>query len=40
MWEVREGEADAAADIVARFAPDARKGPGLELLMVNQFAQV
>jgi quinol monooxygenase YgiN len=37
-WEVREGEAAAAADIVARFAPEARKEPGLELLMVNQCA--
>jgi quinol monooxygenase YgiN len=36
MWEVREGEADAAADIIARFAPEARKEPGLELLMVNR----
>jgi quinol monooxygenase YgiN len=38
MWEVREGEADAAADIIARFAPEARKEPGLELLMVNRCA--
>jgi quinol monooxygenase YgiN len=38
MWEVRDGEADAAADIIARFAPEARKEPGLELLMVNQCA--
>ena len=37
-WEVREGEADAAADIVARFIPEARKEPGLELLMVNRCA--
>jgi quinol monooxygenase YgiN len=36
MWEARDGEADAAADIIARFAPEARKEPGLELLMVNQ----
>ena len=38
MWEVRDGEAAAAADIIARFAPEARKEPGLELLMVNQCA--
>jgi quinol monooxygenase YgiN len=38
MWEAREGEADAAADIIARFAPEARKESGLELLMVNQCA--
>jgi quinol monooxygenase YgiN len=37
-WEVRDGEAEAAADIIARFAPEARKEPGLELLMVNQCA--
>jgi quinol monooxygenase YgiN len=38
MWETREGEADAAADIIARFAPEARQEPGLELLMVNRCA--
>jgi quinol monooxygenase YgiN len=38
IWEVREGEAEAAADIITRFAPEARKEPGLELLMVNQCA--
>jgi quinol monooxygenase YgiN len=37
-WQVRDGEAEAAADIIARFAPEARKEPGLELLMVNQCA--
>jgi quinol monooxygenase YgiN len=37
-WQVREGEAAAAADIIARFVPEARKEPGLELLMVNQCA--
>jgi quinol monooxygenase YgiN len=35
-WEVREGQADAAADIIARFAPEARKEPGVELLIVSQ----
>jgi quinol monooxygenase YgiN len=35
-WEVREGEEDAAAEIISRFAPEARKEPGLELLMVNR----
>jgi quinol monooxygenase YgiN len=35
-WEVRDGEAAAAADIIARFLPEARKEPGVELLMVNQ----
>ncbi len=35
-WTVREGQADAAAAIVARFAPEARKEEGLELLTVNR----
>ena len=35
-WEAREGEAEAAAEIVARFLPEARKEPGVELLMVNR----
>ena len=35
-WQAREGEAAAAAAIIARFAPEARKEPGLELLTVNQ----
>ncbi len=38
MWQVRDSEAEAAADIIARFAPEARKEPGLELLMVNRSA--
>ena len=35
-WKVREGQEEAAAAIVARFAPEARKEPGLELLRVNR----
>lgn len=35
-WEVRDGNADAAADIIARFLPEARKEPGVELLMINR----
>ncbi len=35
-WEVRDGEADAAADIITRFAPEARKEPGLVFLAVNR----
>jgi quinol monooxygenase YgiN len=35
-WEVRDGEVAAAAGIIARFVPEARKEPGLEFLMVNQ----
>jgi quinol monooxygenase YgiN len=37
-WEARDGQADAAAEIIARFAPEARKEPGLELLTVNRNA--
>jgi len=37
-WQVRDGEAAAAADIIARFTPEARKEQGLELLMVNRSA--
>jgi quinol monooxygenase YgiN len=36
VWEVREGKADAAADIIARFLPEARNEPGLELLTINR----
>jgi len=35
-WQVRDGEIEAAADIIARFAPLARTEPGLALLMVHQ----
>lgn len=35
-WEVSAGNEDTAADIITRFAPEARKEPGLELLMVNR----
>jgi quinol monooxygenase YgiN len=35
-WQVRAGETETAARIIARFVPEARKEPGLELLMVNQ----
>lgn len=35
-WQVRDGEVAAAADIIARFLPEARKEPGVELLTVNQ----
>ncbi len=35
-WETRDGEADAAAEIIARFAQRAREEPGLALLTVNR----
>jgi quinol monooxygenase YgiN len=37
-WQVREGQTEAAADIVARFAPLARAEPGLEHLSIGQCA--
>ncbi len=37
-WTARDGEIEAAAGIIAQFAPEARNEPGLELLMVNQNA--
>jgi quinol monooxygenase YgiN len=38
-WVVKEGEVDAALDIIARFAPLARTEPGLEVLTVQQSAE-
>jgi quinol monooxygenase YgiN len=35
-WQVREGQLDAAIAIIARFVPEARKEPGLELLTVQR----
>jgi quinol monooxygenase YgiN len=35
-WEVREDEIAAAREIIARFLPEARKEPGLEIVTVNQ----
>ena len=35
-WEVREDEIAAAMEIIARFLPEARKEPGLEIVTVNQ----
>ena len=35
-WEVRDGQVPAAAEIIGRFIPEARREPGLDLLMVNQ----
>jgi quinol monooxygenase YgiN len=37
-WEVREGAEAKAADIITRFTPEARKEPGVELLMVARNA--
>jgi quinol monooxygenase YgiN len=38
MWQVRDGEAHAAVDIIWRFAPVARQEPGLKVLAVNRNA--
>lgn len=35
-WKAREGEAEAAADIIARFLPETRNEPGVDLLMVSR----
>lgn len=36
LWEAREGEADAVAEILARFAPQARQEPGVKLFLVHR----
>ena len=36
LWEAREGEADAVADILARFAPQARRELGVRLFLVHR----
>ncbi len=36
LWEARDGEADAIADILARFAPQARREPGVKLFLVHR----
>ena len=36
MWEAREGEADTVANILARFAPQARQEPGVKLFLVHR----
>jgi quinol monooxygenase YgiN len=36
LWEARDGEADAVADILARFAPEARQEPGTQFFQVHR----
>ena len=36
LWQAREGEADAVADILARFAPHAQREPGVKLFLVHR----
>jgi quinol monooxygenase YgiN len=36
LWEARDGEADAVADILARFAPEARQEPGVQLFLIHR----
>ena len=36
MWEARDGEADAVAGILARFAPQAQQEPGVKLFLVHR----
>jgi quinol monooxygenase YgiN len=36
LWEARDGEADAIADILTRFAPQARQELGTQLFQVQR----
>ena len=36
VWEAADGQADAVADILARFAPQARQEPGVKLFIVHR----
>ena len=36
LWEARGGEADTVADILTRFAPQARQEPGVRLFLVHR----
>jgi quinol monooxygenase YgiN len=36
IWEARDGEADTVANILARFAPQAREEPGVKLFLVHR----
>jgi quinol monooxygenase YgiN len=36
LWEARDGEADNVADILARFARQARQEPGTNLFLVHR----
>lgn len=35
-WEARDGEADAVADVLSRFAPQAQREPGVKLFLVHR----
>src|SRR4051794_37423548 len=36
LWAARDGEADAVAAILARFAPQAQQEPGVKLFLVHR----
>src|SRR4029450_12413204 len=36
LWEARDGEADAVANILARFVPQAQQEPGVKLFLVHR----
>lgn len=38
-WIVKDGEVEAALDIITRFAPLARQEPGVETLTIQQSAE-
>jgi quinol monooxygenase YgiN len=36
QWEVKEGQADRVADILARFLPEAQREPGAKLFLISR----
>lgn len=38
LWEAKAGQADIVADILGRFAPQAREEPGVTLFLVHRGA--
>jgi quinol monooxygenase YgiN len=36
FWQARDGEADAVANILAQFVPQARREPGVQLFVVHR----
>ena len=36
QWEAKEGQADAVAEILRRFLPEAQKDPGTKLFLISR----
>ena len=36
QWEAKDGQADAVADILARFLPEAQREPGVKLFLISR----